>query len=89
MKEFADDNFEFDENDAKFSKWVENTAEKGEIAYYQQSLLLQQRFQILVLQTRKNSDLFGRGFNNRSLKIHSVEHSTESSSRIVFGSAEN
>ena len=32
MKEFADDNFGFDENRRKFSKWVENTVGKGEIA---------------------------------------------------------
>ena len=34
LKEFADDNFEFDENGRKFSKWVENTVGKGEIARY-------------------------------------------------------
>ena len=34
MKEFADDNFGFDENGRKFSQRVENTAEKGEIARY-------------------------------------------------------
>ena len=32
LKEFADDNFEFDENDRKFSKGVENIVGKGEIA---------------------------------------------------------
>ena len=32
LKEFADDNFKFDENGAKFSKRVENTVGKGEIA---------------------------------------------------------
>ena len=32
LKELADDNFKFDENCIKFSKWVENTAGKGEIA---------------------------------------------------------
>ena len=32
LKEFADDNFEFDENDRKFSKQEENTEGKGEIA---------------------------------------------------------
>ena len=32
MKEFAEDNFEFDENGGAFSKRVENTAGKGEIA---------------------------------------------------------
>ena len=39
MKEFADDNFKFDENGRKLSKWVENTEEKGEIARYEQFLL--------------------------------------------------
>ena len=34
MREFADDNFEFDENGRKFSKRVENTVRKGEIARY-------------------------------------------------------
>ena len=33
-KEFADDNFKFDENGRKLSKWVENTVGKGEIACY-------------------------------------------------------
>ena len=40
VKEFADDNFKFDENGRKLSKWVENTAGKGEIAHYKQFLLL-------------------------------------------------
>ena len=39
LKEFADDNFKFDENGRKFSKRVENTMLKGEIAHYQQFLL--------------------------------------------------
>ena len=39
MKEFADDNFKFDENGRKFSKWVENTVGKGEIYRYEQFLL--------------------------------------------------
>ena len=33
LKEFADDNFKFDENGRKLSKRVENTVGKGEIAY--------------------------------------------------------
>ena len=45
MKEFADDNFKFDENGRKFLKWVENTEEKGEIARYEQFLLFPQCFQ--------------------------------------------
>ena len=34
QKEFADDNFKFDENGRKLSKRVENTVGKGEIACY-------------------------------------------------------
>ena len=45
QKEFADDNFKFDENDRKFSKPVENTVGKGEIAHYEQFLLFPQSFQ--------------------------------------------
>ena len=46
LKEFADDNFKFDENCGKFSKWVENTVGKGEIACYEQFLLFPQCFQM-------------------------------------------
>ena len=45
LKEFADDNFKFDENGRKLSKWVENTVGKGEIACYEQFLLFPQCFQ--------------------------------------------
>ena len=45
MKEFADDNFKFDENARKLSKWVENTVGKGEIARDEQFLLFPQCFQ--------------------------------------------
>ena len=45
MKEFADDNFDFDENGRKFSKRLENTVGKGEIARYEQFLLFPQCFQ--------------------------------------------
>ena len=45
LKEFTDDNFKFDENGEKFSKRVENTVGKGEIACYEQFLLLPQCFQ--------------------------------------------
>ena len=38
-KEFANDNFKFDKNGKKLSKWVENTVGKGEIARYKQFLL--------------------------------------------------
>ena len=39
FKEFAVDNFKFDENGRKLSKGVENTVGKGEIARYEQFLL--------------------------------------------------
>ena len=58
------DNFKFDENSRKFSKRVENTVGKGEIARYEQFLLFPQCFKkILLLQTRKNQGLFGKGLN--------------------------
>ena len=41
----ADDNFRFDKNGRKFSKWVENTVGNGEIACYKQFLLFPQCFQ--------------------------------------------
>ena len=45
LKRSADDNFKFDENSRKFSKRVENTVAKGEIARYEQFLLFLQCFQ--------------------------------------------
>ena len=45
LKEFADDNFKFDKNGRKLSKWVENTVGKGEIARNEQFLLFPQCFQ--------------------------------------------
>ena len=44
-KEFADDNFKFDKDGRKFSKWVENTDGKGEIARNEQILLFPQCFE--------------------------------------------
>ena len=44
LKEFADDNFKFDENGRKLSKQVENTVGKGEIARNEQFLLFPQCF---------------------------------------------
>ena len=50
FKEFADDNFKFDENGRKFLKQVENNVRKGEIV-----------FKSLIMQTGKNQGLFGKG----------------------------
>ena len=62
FKASADDNFKFDGNGRKFSKQVENTVGKGEIARYEQFLLFPQCFFIRsVQQTRKDQGLFGKG----------------------------
>ena len=45
LKEFADDNFKFEENGRKLSKQVGNTVGKGEIACNEQFLLFPQCFQ--------------------------------------------
>ena len=43
-EEFADDNFEFDENGRKFAEEEENTVGNGGIAHYEQVLLFPQSF---------------------------------------------
>ena len=63
LKKFADDNIKFDENGRKLFNRVENTVVKEEIARYKQFLLFPQRFERLVLQTRKNQILFLKGLN--------------------------
>ena len=45
QKEFAEDNFKFDENGGKFSKRVENTVGTGETVRYKQFLPFQRCFQ--------------------------------------------
>ena len=44
-EEFPDNNFKFDKNGGKFSRMVENTVGKGEIARNEQFLLFPRRFQ--------------------------------------------
>ena len=44
LKEFADDNFKLDDDGREFSKQVENTAGKGEIAHNEQFPLFPQCF---------------------------------------------
>ena len=46
LKEFANDNHKFDENDRKFSKQVENVLGKGEVTRCEQFLLCPQCFQM-------------------------------------------
>ena len=61
MEEFAKDNSKFDENGRKFSKQVENTMGKGEIAPNEHFSFFQVVFKSLELQTRKNQGFFGKG----------------------------
>ena len=63
VKKFADDNFKFDENGRKISKQVKNTVGRGEIAHYEQFSFSHSVFKRLVLQTRENQGLFGKGIN--------------------------
>ena len=61
MKEFPDDNFEFDENGRKLSKQVENTVGKGENARYEQFILFPRCFQTTCpADTRKPGLVWGR-----------------------------
>ena len=57
MKEFADDNFTFDENGRKLSKQVENTVGKGEIACTSNFFFSHSVFKSLALQTHKNQGM--------------------------------
>ena len=60
LKEFANDNFNFDENGRMFSKHVENTVGKGEISCHEQFLLFPQYFLKTCTSDTKNQGLFGK-----------------------------
>ena len=64
LKEFADDNFKFDENGRKISKWIENTVGKGEIARYEQFLLFPQCFQKACFPGVQNVSMCWNGLSN-------------------------
>ena len=65
LKKSAEDNFKFDEIGRKFSKWIGNTAGKGEIACYEQFLLFPQCFQKTFAankkKKKKNRPCLGKG----------------------------
>ena len=62
LKEFADDNFNLDENGRKFFEQVENTVGKGEIACFEQFSFSHLVFKTYTV-TRKIQDLFGKQEN--------------------------
>ena len=57
LKEFADDDFKFDENGWKFYKKVENSVGKGEIACYKQ---------FSIFPTVFSKDLYSRHIKTRA-----------------------
>ena len=85
MKEFPDDNFNYDENGRKLSKRVENTVEKGEIARYEQFLLFPQCFQeacfpgaskgVIVWLTRDRSYINAYVISTLHTLIHPMKNS--------------
>ena len=68
MKMFADNTFEFAENGTKFSKQVETTMGKGEIACHEQFLCFLQCFQ----KTCKNQDTLKPGLFWERVKAKQV-----------------
>ena len=71
LEEFANDNFNIDENGRKFSEQVENamgnTVGKGEIARYEQFLLFPQSFQKTCI-----ADTYNPGFVWERADLHSI-----------------
>ena len=61
LKEFADNNFKFDENGRKLFKRVENTVGKGEIARYEQFFLFPQCFQQNYTAATQKRACLGKG----------------------------
>ena len=57
MKEFADNNFKYDENGTKFPKREENTGEKEKLLITSNFSFFHIVFESLVLQTHKNKGL--------------------------------
>ena len=57
LKGFRECNFKSDENDRKFSKRVENSVGKGEIARHEQFLLFRQCFQKTCTADTKKTEL--------------------------------
>ena len=74
MKGFADDNFSFYENGRKFSKYVEILGEKEKLLVMSNFSFFPRVFKRLVLQTRKNQGLFGKGLTAKVISWRSETH---------------
>ena len=70
LKKLTDNNFKFDANGRKFSKRIDNTVGKGEMACYDQFLIFPQCFENTYTAGSKNTGFFGKGLNEElSLKL--------------------
>ena len=70
LKEYADDNFKFDENGRKLSKRVENTVAKGEMLVTSNFSFFHSVFKRLVSQERQKVLLCGNGLTH----YHTMPH---------------
>ena len=68
LKEFADDNFNFDEKIRKFFERVENTV-KRRLLVSSNFSFLHSVFKRLIQQTREKQGLFGKGLSLRRLSL--------------------
>ena len=66
LKEFAENNFKFDGNGGKFIKGLKRLWEKEKLLVTSNISFSHIVFNRLVLQTRKNQGLFGKGLKNFS-----------------------
>ena len=74
FKELADDKFEFAENGRKWSKRMENTMGKGEIAHYEQFLLFPSEFsKDSYCRHRKRRVCFGKGLV-KTITLHRLRN---------------
>ena len=77
LKEFADDNFKFDENGRKLSKRVENTVGKGEIARNEQFLLFPQCFQKACFLGASKGVIVWEWVNYKNKHLNSLPHNPD------------
>ena len=73
LKEFADDDFEFVQNGRQFSKRVENTVGKGELAHYASLNFVPQRsqtFPLLRILEKTGFRLFCKAIRSWILGMH-------------------
>ena len=64
LKEFADDNFKFDENGRKFSKWEKTMWEMEKLLVTRNLSFCHSVFKSFLIQRRKNQGLFGKGLSS-------------------------